>query len=132
MKSLTIKKLQEAFIGKPVTILTKTIAKNNFKDDMQFGAFFSCVLESVDEDGVFGKAILTGKQSFYAWSYIVGIVEEEFISENSPEYKSMLEKKCVSNPISTQIKKPIAVAKNTILPNQFINLEEITKLTQEK
>jgi hypothetical protein len=84
MKALNIKKLQESFVGKVCTILTTTVNKVNF-DNQQFSDFFTGIIESLDEDGVFSKHHITGCKNYYSWQYIVGILEEQVISESESE-----------------------------------------------
>jgi hypothetical protein len=90
MKSLTIKKLQDAFVGRVCTILTTTIAKTNFQDT-QFSDFFTGIIESLDEDGVFAKHHMTGCKNFYTWNHIVGLLEEQVIEETNPKYQEIIQ-----------------------------------------
>jgi hypothetical protein len=89
MKALTVKKLQEAFVGKVCTILTSTVAKSDFKDQ-QFSDFFTAIVESLDEDGIFAKHLMTGCRNYYTWPHIVGILEEQVVQQNNPEYENIL------------------------------------------
>lgn len=89
MKALTVKKLQEAFIGKVCTILTTTVAKSNFMDQ-QFSDFFTGIVESIDEDGIFAKHLMTGCKNYYTWPHVVGVLQEQVIPQNSPEYENIL------------------------------------------
>jgi hypothetical protein len=89
MKALTVKKLQETFTGKVCTILTTTVAKNNFMDQ-QFSDFFTGIVESIDEDGIFAKHLMTGCKNYYTWPHVVGLLQEQVIPQNSPEYEGIL------------------------------------------
>lgn len=84
MKAINIKKLQESFVGKVCTVLTTTVNKVSFSDQ-QFSDFFTGIIESLDEDGIFSKHHVTGCMSYYSWQYIVGILEEQVISESDIE-----------------------------------------------
>jgi hypothetical protein len=124
MKITTIKKLQEAFVGKVCTVLTVSVAKNNFSDQI-FNEFFTGFIESIDEDGVISKHTMTGCKTYYVWASIVAIVEEQFISEDSPEYKKILEKVNQS---------PVEVKSNVIQldqQSQFVDPELMAKLSSQ-
>ena len=90
MKITTIKKLQEKFVGKVCTILTCGIAKNNFADQ-QFADFFTGIVDFIDEDGIITKHPLNGCMNFYSMSSVVGILEEQFISDDNPEYEKIVD-----------------------------------------
>jgi hypothetical protein len=90
MKITSIKKLQEQFVGKVCTVLTTGIAKGDFADH-QFADFFTGIVENIDEDGVFTRHHVTGCKNFYTMQYIVGIIEEQVIDENNPEYQNIVE-----------------------------------------
>ena len=90
MKTLTIKRLQDNFVGKVCTILTTTIAKTNFQDT-QFADFFTGIIESLDDDGIFAKHHITGCKNFYTWNHVVGLLEEQVIEESNPKFKEIME-----------------------------------------
>lgn len=105
MKALTVKKLQEAFTGKVCTILTSTVAKTSFQDQ-QFSDFFTAIVESVDEDGIFAKHHMTGCRNYYTWPHIVGILEEQVIQQDDPKYEQIMQ----------EIKKAPVENQQSILP----------------
>lgn len=105
MKALTIKKLQEAFVGKVCTILTSTVAKTNFQDQ-QFSDFFTAIIESIDEDGIFAKHHMTGCQNYYTLPHIVGIFKEQVIQEDDPKYEEIMQ----------EVKKAPVERQQTIVP----------------
>lgn len=124
MKITTIKKLQEAFVGKVCTVLTSAVAKNNFSDQI-FSDFFTGFIETIDEDGVLSKHVRTGCKTFYSWNSIVAIVEEQFISEDNPEYNEILEK---------VQKSPPEVQTNVIQldqQSQFVDPELMAKISAQ-
>lgn len=118
MKALTTKKLQETFLNKICTIITTTVNKTNF-DDEQFSDFFTGLVESLDEDGVFIKHHITACKSFYAWNYIVGILEEQVIEQSDPRYKEITEKI-----------EPIIQAKKTQNQSPYIDPELLMNLAK--
>ena len=89
MKALTVKRLQEAFAGKVCTILTSTVAKTNFQDQ-QFSDFFTGIIETIDEDGIFAKHHMTGCRNYYTWPHVVGVLEEQVIDQSNPEYENIM------------------------------------------
>jgi hypothetical protein len=89
MKITSIKKMQETFVGKVCTVLTVGVGKNNFQDQ-QFADFFTGIVDSIDEDGIFTRHSLTGCKNFYAMNHIVGIMEEQVICEDNPEYQNIV------------------------------------------
>lgn len=124
MKNITIKKLQESFNGKICTILTKTVAKTNFQDQ-QFADFFTGLVESIDEDGIFTRHHITNCLNFYPMEQIVGILEEQVIMETDPSYKELIEeiKQAPQKQKDTQIEQQ----KND---SKFINPDFMTILAQ--
>lgn len=125
MKTLTVKKLQEAFVGKVCTILTTTIAKTDFKDQ-QFSDFFTSIIESLDEDGIFAKHHMTGCLNFYTWAHIVGILEEQIILEDDPKYKEIM----------NEVKKAPVEYQQTIVPidpnaSPFVDPDLMASLAQQ-
>ncbi len=112
------------FAGKVCSILTTTVAKTNFQDH-QFADFFSVIIESIDEDGVFGRHLKTKCLNYYNWQYVVGIIEEQTIAEDDPKY----------NEIMQEVKKAPKEAQKTIVPfdpgSAFIDLEAMTMLTKQ-
>lgn len=106
MKITTLKKLQEAFVGKVCTILTVSVSKSNFTD-IQLADFFTGLVESLDEDGVMLRHHLTGLRNFYVASQVVAILEEQVISEDDPNYQKVVEeiKKAPKDktPVVTQV-----------------------------
>lgn len=88
MKNLTIQKLKENFCGKICTVLTKTVAKTNFKDQ-QFADFFTGVIDSIDEDGIFSKHHITNCVSFFPLDHVVGILEEQVILDSDPSFEKI-------------------------------------------
>lgn len=124
MKHTTIKKLQESFCGKICTILTKTIAKTNFQDQ-QFADFFTGLVESIDEDGIFTKHHITKCLNFYPMEQIIGILEEQVILESDPSYEEIMQE-------IKQIPQPQKEARVKIPENdsKFINPDFMTILAQ--
>ena len=103
MKITSVKRLQESFLNKVCTILTVGIGKNNFQDH-QFADFFTGIVEAIDEDGIYTRHHVTGCKNFYAMEYVVGILEEQVIDENSPQYEKIVEKiKTNSNEQAPQV-----------------------------
>jgi len=88
MKLLTLKKLQE-FIGKVCSVLTSSVAKQNFTD-VQFSDFFVGIIEDISEDGIFAKHPMTGCLCFYSWPHVVGIFQEQVITQTDPQYENIL------------------------------------------
>lgn len=89
MKVTNIKKLQNAFVGKICTILTKPIAKRDF-NDTQFADFFTGLVDYIDEDGVWTTHSITGCKNFYNLLEIIGIIEEQVLHENNPEHAEII------------------------------------------
>ena len=114
MKLTTLKKIQDKFVGKICTILTSPTPKYNFSDT-QFSDFFTCVIDSIDEDGVFGTHPTTGCKNFYNLSNIIGIIEEQVFYEDNPEHAEIIAK--------------IKQAPKT-KPNDFADIDLMSKLAQ--
>jgi len=121
MKNSTILKLRENFCGKVCTVLTKTIAKTNFQDK-QFADFFTGIIESIDEDGIFAKHANTECMNFFPMQHVVGILEEQVILETDPAYEQII----------NEIKNPPAQPELNLPKNdsQFINPDFMEILAQ--
>ncbi len=122
MKNSTIKKLADTFTGKLCTVLTSPLAKNNFSDP-QFADFFTGIIDSVDEDGIFTTHTLTGCKNFYFLKDVVGIIEEQVLDENNPTHKKIINdmfqaKEKQNNPSTNQSK--------------FINIDNLADLADNK
>lgn len=124
MKSITIKKLQESFNGKICTILTKTVAKTNFQDQ-QFADFFTGLVESIDEDGIFTRHHITNCLNFYPMEQIIGILEEQVILETDPSYKEIVQE--IKQTQSAQTNDKQDLFKND---SKFINPDFMKVLAQ--
>ena len=125
MKLQTIKKLQEQFVGKICTVLTVGISKSNF-NDIQFADFFTGFIESVDEDGVWTRHHLSGCKNFYPLIHVVGIMEEQVVEENDPEYKKIKEK--VEN---TPTENKPFVQQYDVNNSPFVNPEMLAALAKK-
>lgn len=121
MKQTTLKKMTELFIGKICTILTEPIAKSNFSDP-QFADFFTGVVDSIDEDGIFTTHTLTGCKNFYHFKNVVGIIEEQVLNEQNPEHK-----KIINDMIKSKENK---INKDTN-DSKFINIDELSDLAKQ-
>ena len=88
MKISTIKKLNNLFLGKVVTLITLGTNKPNIIDS-QFSDFYTGVLEELDEDGVILTHLFTGCKSFFATNSIVAFLQEQVLDENNPENKNI-------------------------------------------
>lgn len=118
MKQSTLKKLSENFLGKICTILTKPVAKHNFSDP-QFADFFTGVIDSIDEDGIFTTHTLTGCKNFYIFDKIVGILEEQVLDDKNPDHQ-----KIISDMIKSKEKQTNSATNNS----EFINIDELSDL----
>lgn len=117
MKITTINKLRDKFVGKICTILTSPIPKNNFSDT-QFSDFFTCVIDSLDEDGIFATHPATGCQNFYNLDNVLGIIEEQILYEDNPAHAEIISK------IRETTKTP------KTQPNDFANIDLMNQLAQ--
>lgn len=89
MKNSNIKKLQMDFVGKICTILTAPIAKSTLLD-AQFADYFTCLIDQLDEDGIWATHPTTGCKNFYSFQHIVGLIEEQVFYENNPEHAEII------------------------------------------
>lgn len=129
MKLVNIKKLQDAFLGKVCTVLTGAVSKNNFLDQ-QFSDFFTGIIESIDEDGIFARHHLTGCLNFYNFNYVVGIFQEQVIEESDPKYQEIMEDLKNSPPNKKASVLPLD-AEAASKQNMFIDPEMLAKLSAQ-
>lgn len=125
MKATIIKKLSDQFVNKVCTILTTGIGKNNFNDH-QFADFFTGIVESIDEDGIFTRHHLTGCKNFYSMEFVVGIIEEQVIEESNPEYENIVNQ--VKN--KTYENKPVIMGVDP-KASQFIDPATLASLSKQ-
>lgn len=71
------------FVGKHVTIFTKPINRNF--DEETLVKYFLGEVQSVDNTGILVKQLNCQRQSYFLWSSIVGVVEEETFDLSKPE-----------------------------------------------
>jgi len=71
------------FIGKIVTVFTMPINRN-FTEKVLV-QYFMGEVQSVDNTGVLIKQLGVQRQSYFIWSNILGIVEEEVLHPDDPE-----------------------------------------------
>lgn len=128
MRMTTIKKLQEAFLGRVCTVLTSAAAKNNFMDQ-QFSDFFTGLIESIDEDGIFSRHPMTGCKNYYPWPHVICILEEQVVTADDPKYQEILE----------EIKKAPPENQAAIIPvdpqaqhnNPFVDAEMMARMAAQ-
>lgn len=120
-------KLNEMFKGKVCTILTTTIAKTNFQDQ-QFSDFFTGIIELIDEDGILTKHHMTGCINYYNWLHVVGILEEQVVTEDDPKYEEIM-REIKNAPIENQ--KAIVPVDPNSLGSQFIDAETMASLASQ-
>lgn len=115
------KKLQN-FVGKACTILTIGINKSDFNIE-QFCNFFTCLVESIDSDGISGIHPLTKCHNFFFLDKVVGIIEEQTINEDHPDFKEIVE----------EVKKTPMANENSpfINPEMMANLVKQSKMIQK-
>lgn len=115
------------FIGQVCSILTVSVAKQNF-NDIQFNDFFVGIIEDITDDGVFARHPMTGCMSFYSWPHVVGIFQEQVVSADDPKYDEIV----------SEIKKAPPEQQVNIVPvnptnsnELYLNPEDLAKLSKE-
>lgn len=136
MKLTTVKKLQDAFVGRVCTVLTSAVSKNNFMDQ-QFSDFFTGIIEAIDEDGIFAKHHMTGCRNYYAWPHVVSILEEQVIEQTDPKYEEIMaevRKAPQENQMGIVPVDPAAATTNSpfIDPSMMANLAKQAQQAQGK
>lgn len=119
-----INKEYEKFKGKICTIITQPTSFP-FRDAKQHSEFFSGEVVNISEYGITIKHLNIGTLAFYAYP-LIGIVEEQTISKTDPNYtkiKEQVEKQKEPKPIATKPQVPPA--------NNFMSVEEMTKVAQK-
>lgn len=112
-------------MGKVCTILTSTVAKTDFQDQ-QFSDFFTAIIESLDEDGIFAKHHMTGCRNYYTWTHIIGVLEEQVIQQDDPKYEEIMQ----------EIKKAPVERQQNIVPvdpnaSLFVDPEMMASLARQ-
>jgi hypothetical protein len=125
MKITTIKKMQECFLNKVCTVLTLAVNKGNF-NDVQFADFFTGIVDMIDDDGIMIRHHMTGCRSFYPMSHITGILEEQVISEDDPNYSRVVEE--IKN--APKDKRPVVATVNPT-KQPYVDPAMFAKLAQQ-
>jgi hypothetical protein len=127
MKNL--KKIKDTFIEKPCTILTNkaSIDLDIQKDYQKFLDLFFGIVEDVNEDGVFLRHDLTKCKSFFNWTSIVGIVEEQVIYEDDPRYNKIKEEIQASSKANEKNPTPFA----PMDLNKHIDINQLNDMLQK-
>jgi hypothetical protein len=119
-----IAKQFERFLNKPCTILTRDIGFP-FTGPIQHSQYFSGLVKEVNQYGVLIEHLQTKTLAFFAFP-IVGIVEEQTVTKDNPNYekiKEELEQKKKPTP------KPVPAQRPT--PNNYLSVEEMTKMAKQ-
>lgn len=113
--------LYDNFIGKFCTILTQAVAVP-IKDPITHANYFTGIIKSIDQQGILLEHTHTKAVSYFFLNQIIGIVEEQYITPDNPEYQ--------------KIKKEFEVKKESVEQKsnkdikgtkQFIDPSELTK-----
>lgn len=79
----------EKFAGKICTILTNP-TNLPIKDGKQHAEFFTGLIVNIDQFGILLKHLNTNTHAFYQFP-IIGIVEEQVVSKNDPNFSKITE-----------------------------------------
>jgi len=115
-----IHKQYEKFVGKVCTILTQP-SSFIFKDPKIHSLYFSGIVKEVNTYGILIQLLNSTKMAFYPFP-IIGIVEEQSVYKNDPNYekiKSQLEKK-----VEKPTPKPAS-------PKIVLSIEEMTEMAKQ-
>jgi hypothetical protein len=114
------------FIGKICTILTQPIGIQ-FTNAVEHSQYYTGTVEQIDDEGIWVRHPLTKAMSFYNWTSIMGIVEEQYVEPNDP----LMEK--IKEDISRKQKPtPQPPPQMPITSNNFIPVDEFTKMIKKK
>ena len=90
MKSTTIQKLQQRFIGKVCSVVST--AMNRDFDENICREHFVIKVTDIDQDGIWGEHPYNQEMvSFFSIEHLISIHEEQVIDPNNPKHKEMLE-----------------------------------------
>lgn len=114
------------FLGKVCTILTQTTSLP-IRDSKQHAEYFTGEVVDVTEEGITIKHLNIGTYAFYTFP-IIGIVEEQAISKNDPNYDKLVEeinKKAKPKPINGG--HPSIPQKSSVA----LSIDDMTKMAKD-
>jgi len=98
-----IERISTYFTGKIVTILSTPI--NRQFDEKQSMDYFVGRFDHISEMGIWATHPTTGCKNFYLLHHIIGIIEEQFVKKDDPNYEEVMneyEKKIKEKPQQQQ------------------------------
>lgn len=99
------------FVGKPCTILTRTVSR--LFDETQHANVFVGIIEEVDEYGIWLLQLNAQKKSFFFHHSVVGIIEET-IKTFSQEEAVLVRKKLEENQFVPETKKDDVISMESL------------------
>jgi len=129
-----IETLSANFVGRLCTILTKPVSFQ-FADAIQHSQFFTGKIEEINKDGIWLRHVHSKTVAFYTFP-IIGIVEEQVISENDPraeQLKAEFAKKEKAKQDAEKAKSPhhMKPPPPPQQQGQFIPIESLTKIVKD-
>ena len=123
------------FVGKVCTITTTTINRSWTEDVSR--DYFVCIIEEVNEDGIWGRHPHFNTISFYQMDYVISITEEMILDTKNPNHQKVLQdyqKKMGKPPESDLPNKLEQLLPQPPIPtkqNDFVDIEELSRLAKK-
>lgn len=121
------------FIGKPCTIIVRDINWHYTVESMM--DYFMGVPYVIGTNHVWMEHLLTGSKNCICMDQIVAISEEQFVPENHPEGKKLIEEYKQKNPVmaekTTVSPKKVTPQQTSTKPSAqgFVDIEELMKMS---
>lgn len=93
---MDINKLKKIFIGKICTIFTNPINRDYKSENPKtypkpLYTYFVGLIEDIDDCGIYTTQIATGLTSFFLWTNVVGIAQEELLDPKNKKDAEVIE-----------------------------------------
>lgn len=127
MQKEELERIRDYFIGKVVTVITPTINWNF--DEKQTMDYFVGRVDHVSENGIWVTHPTTLCKNFYFMNQITGIVEEQVVYKDDPQYNEIVEEYKKSQNKKKEEKEAMQQSMQQQKP--FVDIETLNRLAKE-
>jgi hypothetical protein len=123
------------FVGKPCTVTTVAI---NWRYDVEpMMDYFFGIVDKIDENGIMLTHVVTKSKNYIFLKHVVSICEEQFVNEDDPKHKEMIEEYRARKP-EVAAKTRVAASEPKIIvpppppapPRRFVDAKSLSNMAK--
>jgi hypothetical protein len=122
-----MKDFHKYFIGKACTITTLQI-NYRFKEE-QMMDYFMGIIDDIDEHGILMTHPVTKCKNYIFFPHIVSISEEQYLSEDNPEYAKIIEEYRKEKPLTAA--RTVVTAEPKSKPSPFVDIKAMADIAKK-